>query len=523
MSVQLRDVVNAKHLRLRTLFSFDRCLDREVSWTYTTDLLDPTRYLTQNQLLLTGLMWRRKPADSETFIRNIAQVNPVALLAGEGLLGYVPDDVIVACERHSIPLFAVSHDVSFASITAFISNTIASRRIDRLSSGLQRQRERLLDVYRGQMLEEMIVRSSHELGRPLWVVSSTGRRIAQSNEPMEQAHLSHVLEHVLASEVTPTTVTGPGTDTLSVLTIRTLGEHRATSWFLIVPGNWDSWDPAILDSIQDLASVIGIYRAQRNAEVFAGGGIGGRLIELLHTQQEHPEIPMYLKQCGISETSAGIVVVASFVGRPDLRDLASWLLHEASAEYSKAIVGNNEEGQTVAFIGSISNEDRQNPADELIASIRRAERGFASDGTLSLGVSRPITAEHASGALRSARFSLQSISPSDSNSAPVQVQYSSDVNTAFHLMSMVPDQQRRMFADGILGPVIDQDSRGHNDLIVTLRTFLDCDCSWVQTAELMHVHLNTVRYRIRRVEELTGKNLSRTADRADVYLALSVL
>lgn len=36
----------------------------------------------------------------------------------------------------------------------------------------------------------------------------------------------------------------------------------------------------------------------------------------------------------------------------------------------------------------------------------------------------------------------------------------------------------------------------------------------------MHVHVNTLRYRIRRIEELTGRDLSRFDERVDFFLAL---
>jgi DNA-binding PucR family transcriptional regulator len=38
----------------------------------------------------------------------------------------------------------------------------------------------------------------------------------------------------------------------------------------------------------------------------------------------------------------------------------------------------------------------------------------------------------------------------------------------------------------------------------------------------MRVHVNTVRYRIRRIEELTGRNLSCLDDQVDLFLALRV-
>jgi len=37
------------------------------------------------------------------------------------------------------------------------------------------------------------------------------------------------------------------------------------------------------------------------------------------------------------------------------------------------------------------------------------------------------------------------------------------------------------------------------------------------------VHVNTVRYRIERVERLTGRDLGRLEDRVDVFLALRSL
>ena len=57
----------------------------------------------------------------------------------------------------------------------------------------------------------------------------------------------------------------------------------------------------------------------------------------------------------------------------------------------------------------------------------------------------------------------------------------------------------------------------------TLEAFLDCSGSWSRSAQRLHLHVNTVRYRIGRVEELTGRNLAELADRVDVYLALRSL
>ena len=112
----LRGLAEAPDLRLRVLVGED-ALDRPVDGVFTTDLLDPRRYLTGGEIVLTGLMWRRDPADSESFVAAVIAAGAVALAAGDAALGSVPDDLVVACRRHGLPLFEVPVDVSFAAIT----------------------------------------------------------------------------------------------------------------------------------------------------------------------------------------------------------------------------------------------------------------------------------------------------------------------------------------------------------------------------------------------------------------------
>jgi DNA-binding PucR family transcriptional regulator len=50
--------------------------------------------------------------------------------------------------------------------------------------------------------------------------------------------------------------------------------------------------------------------------------------------------------------------------------------------------------------------------------------------------------------------------------------------------------------------------------------FLDRSGSWNRCAAELHVHVNTLRYRIRRIEELTGRDLGTLENRVDFFLAL---
>jgi DNA-binding PucR family transcriptional regulator len=94
------------------------------------------------------------------------------------------------------------------------------------------------------------------------------------------------------------------------------------------------------------------------------------------------------------------------------------------------------------------------------------------------------------------------------------------VDSHERLLASVPTPVLRSFRERLLGPLAEYDSRHNAELLPTLRSFLACDGSWSACASRMYVHVNTVRYRIGRIETLTGRDLSALADRVDFFLAL---
>jgi DNA-binding PucR family transcriptional regulator len=73
----------------------------------------------------------------------------------------------------------------------------------------------------------------------------------------------------------------------------------------------------------------------------------------------------------------------------------------------------------------------------------------------------------------------------------------------------------------VLGIIREHDTRAHTELEHTLRTFLRHDGQWGVTAAALHVHVNTLRNRMARITELTGRNVNRLEDTVDLFLALA--
>ncbi|WP_218670847.1 CdaR family transcriptional regulator [Microbispora sp. GKU 823] len=89
------------------------------------------------------------------------------------------------------------------------------------------------------------------------------------------------------------------------------------------------------------------------------------------------------------------------------------------------------------------------------------------------------------------------------------------------LLGLVDSETLRGFSRGLLGPLREHDDRRGSDLEATLRTFLDHDGQWAATAAALHIHVNTLRNRLAKIAELTGRDVGRTEDRVDLFLALA--
>jgi PucR family transcriptional regulator, purine catabolism regulatory protein len=72
----------------------------------------------------------------------------------------------------------------------------------------------------------------------------------------------------------------------------------------------------------------------------------------------------------------------------------------------------------------------------------------------------------------------------------------------------------------VLGPALHYDEAHAGELVPSVRVWLEHDRHTERAARALHVHPNTLRYRVQRFEEVTGRNLASTASLAEVWLAL---
>lgn len=81
-------------------------------------------------------------------------------------------------------------------------------------------------------------------------------------------------------------------------------------------------------------------------------------------------------------------------------------------------------------------------------------------------------------------------------------------------------EQARALVAAVLAPVFDLAPDDRAVVLDTARAWLEAGGSTSTAAKALHVHRNTVRYRVRRLEEVTGRDLARPVDAAELYVAL---
>ena len=604
----LRGLAQAPDLRLRVLVGED-ALDRPVDGVFTTDLLDPRRYLTGGEIVLTGLMWRRAADDSEVFVAAVAAAGAVALAAGDAALGSVPEDLVAACRRHGMPLFEVPVDVSFAAIT---ERVLAARLGLPAGPGLAVARLRALAGGRGPAgdqvrggagaavgLAAVLDVAASEFGVAGWVVSAAGRLVAGAPAAPGRQARAALAGAWLSAAALPVTVPVDGVP-YSLFGVTGEPAHRLAGWFVAVAGDQAGWDSDRRAIAAELAAVAAGYRARHEEAQRAVRGAAdvviGRLVDRSAgaAGSEDRETAAALRRCGLAP-GAPLLVVALTAGPvqpgagpspgtagrtagdaqpgavpppgavplPGAARASGGALPPGAAlgpqweawpqvarvlleEMLPAPVAGVSGCEAVALApGGAGVLDRLGavtrvlagaygpgapgdaapgaaPAPLCLAFGVSVLSGGASPGSMQAGdgPGGPEAGWTAAGIGLAVAQARQARRIAALLGGGAHVVDAAGLGSVELLLATAPDEARRAFRTSLLSPLLDYDADHGTELVRTLRVFLDCSGSWTKAAEAMFVHVNSLRYRMRRVEELTGRDLGSLADQAALLFAL---
>ncbi|MFT3714934.1 MAG: helix-turn-helix domain-containing protein [Gordonia sp. (in: high G+C Gram-positive bacteria)] len=507
--MRLGDLLEHPELGLRVLWATPEHLDRDVRWTYPSDLIDPGRYLSGGELILSGLAWRSSPDDAETFAAAMDAAGVAGVVAGDLVFGDVPDDVVDACRRHGVPVLGLDSAVSFVTVSEVVSSEVRTERTERRAAARGRHRELLSLLAAGEPLDVLVDRVSADTGHRCRVVTATGLPVTATGEPLPEADLDAVTAGFVTAADLPALVHGADRD-YSVFSVGPGLGNRLTYWMPVADGDVAGWDLPAVEAVGELAALAQLDRTRRDEGRHALSQAASALFHALAGGAATPaDVALRLTHCGI-DPDAVLAVIAGSTADGALPGDEQVLIADAVAHLGPFVSGTWVDGSTVAVV-EVSDDDYRH---RLHRAVQRLAPGLVAN-PLSLGVSEPATAAGLAGAAEEARHAL---TVAQRGSGPVRLTGGDEIASAAVLLATVAPEVRAVFADRVLRTVREHDPQGQ--LIATLVAFLDHDGSPAATATALGVHVNTVRKRLERIEELTGRDLARLPDRIDFYLAL---
>lgn len=488
-SVQVKQVLELADLGVAPLWAPPRALRRTVTGVTTADMENPSTYLSPGEIVLTGLVWWQPDHNgaARAFVSALRAAGAVALIAGEGVHGAIPDELFDACRDHELPLFSVPQSTTFRAILdriyVWLWANIRESGAPALPSIVKD--ELLTGIASAAPVDAVLRTAVERLELPgLALVSPAGRVIASSDP--------HAADCPQGTQVPVTSGQDSPFDGWWLRTGRAVGSRR---WPVL----------------NELAALFSTRLAQHRERLAARGAAAGALLAGLDSKGT-PARSAAVHACGLPGDVALTPVVVSTPGAPAAWavDAANELFEACAVDFAVCPGGSAE---AVGFVAAPP--DRLAPLlSEQLPPLQR----LVDDVTIAVGVGPSARPSDLAPALHGARF-LADAAGRRPGSGP-RVRTGSALTSLSTLLEGVPAPVSHAFQMRTIGPVISYDTAKGTELLLTLATFLENRASWTRTAAALHLHVNTVHYRIERAEALTGRRVSDPDDQSDLCTAL---
>jgi purine catabolism regulator len=515
MSLTIAELLSQSGLNL-SLVAGSSGADRPIRWVHTSELSDPTPWLTGGELLLTtGMAVRGSAAAQRAYIRRLVSADLAGLGFGLGF-GFesVPEPILRAADREGFPVLEVPYPVPFIAIAEAVSKRISEERMRdaQMSMDIHDRLASLVAEGAGpaDVLDEMTELAG---GWALLFDVRGGVLAASSAHPPPEAIWEN-LPRGLTDRAGPTTASemGPGGAKVAmgvvagkrhegVLVFGKSARLRARDRFVVRHA------VTVLSLL--LASRRAVVEAERRvagdilSEAFAGRLAGGDLVRRLELVGFSPGAPV-----------AAIVLETNAGDAQALDDLA-WALDGALGSRARAVRTAAMKGRVTALVSHERPELLVEPAmNEVMAAA--AEVGLPN-GPIRLGVGESTSLEEIRQSYLSAVLALRAAPESRRVASP------RDLGSYGLLLGGQPRPVLENFVRNVLGPLIERDEERSSELVPSVRAYIEAGGRWEPGAETIGVHRHTLRYRVRQSEALLERDLSSPEDRLEVWLALKAL
>ncbi|MEU0781547.1 PucR family transcriptional regulator [Streptomyces sp. NPDC006173] len=544
MPPTLASLVHHSALKLTVRAGEDR-LDAPVRWAHASELADPVPYMEGGELLLITAL--KLDADDPDVMQRY-----VKRLAGAGVVGLgfavgvhyeeIPKALVEAAEKEGLPLLEVPRRTPFLAISKAVSAAIAADQYRAVTAGFAAQRE-LTKQALTDGPEGLLSALAGQVDGWAALYDASGAVVATAPEwaGRRAARLTADVERLRERPAPASSVVG-GEDRVELHSLGTGRRPRAA----LAVGTAAALGTAERYAVHSAIALLTLTTERSRSLQAAEQRIGAAVLRmLLAGEPDHAravagdlygsllDAPFRLiiaeaasgsaarahadghARVGAATRSKTAVAVPDVNGDP-LGGLAE-VLESAAARSGESVllVPEGERLVVLAVDGGAAVTACGDYAAVLEAArAAQREQPAGDEDELVVGLSAPAGPIAARAAYKQAEQALSVAR----RRGRFLVEH--EELAAGSVLPLLADDAVRAFADGLLRALHEHDATGRGDLVASLRAWLSRHGQWDAAAADLGVHRHTLRYRMRRVEEILGRSLDDPDVRMELWLAL---
>ncbi|MET8410618.1 PucR family transcriptional regulator [Streptomyces sp. NPDC005195] len=544
MPPTLASLVHHSALKLTVRAGEDR-LDVPVRWAHVSELADPVPYMEGGELLLiTALTLDAEDPDAmRRYVKRLAGAGVVGLGFAVGVnYEETPKALVDAAEEEGLPLLEVPRRTPFLAISKAVSAAIAADQYRAVTAGFAAQRE-LTKQALSDGPQGLLAALAGQVDGWAALYDASGAVVAAAPEwaVRRAGRLTPDVERLRERPAPASSVVG-GEDRVELHSLGTGRRPRAA----LAVGTAAALGTAERYAVHSAIALLTLTTERSRPLHAAEQRIGAAVLRmLLAGQPEHArtvagdlygellDAPFRLilaesasasaarahadghARVAAPKPSTAQVAVPDTNGDP-LGGLAE-IVESAAARSGESVlvVPDGERLVVLAVDGGAAVAACGEYALALDAVRAGAwEQPAGEEDELVVGLSAPAGPIAAAAAYKQAEQAL-SVARRRGRSLVEHEELA-----AGSVLPLLADDAVRAFADGLLRALYEHDATGRGDLVASLRAWLSRHGQWDAAAADLGVHRHTLRYRMRRVEEILGRSLDDPDVRMELWLAL---
>ncbi len=534
--VTVREALAFEALRDVRVLAGRSQLDNRVTGINIIEVPEVTRWLRGGELLFTALFAiKDNPQAQIRLLRELAKKGVAALAVKPGqYVPEVPAHIVEEAEAVGLPLLELPPDIPYMDIARPILDVITNNRIKGLQA-IESIRDQFLELLvSSSSLEPLCASICHTILHPV-VVFDPDLQILASASPGEpddtgwteelEALAAAAAQHPTQAEGAPIRYSAPGGERSVNLLPITINAGTCGYLGIIVQGS-RPFDPYVSLVLEQAARVLRLEFARERALVGKSQQLQASLLEelligrpqlrelssqkarMLGVDLKEDYVALVVRVSGLADAGFAAVLEKRMqqACRVALGERTRLILSRLDSEHTAGIVNCKPGHQANHLLSALSRT-----VDELSARFPKID--------IVLGASRlwrcPEDFRHGyEEALRVVEL----------HGTVVHTRVASFARLGVYqlLNELVGSPALREFYNETISLLVAYDSEHNRELCATAEAFFDCGMNLRKTADILHVHRNTLVYRLKRIEEITGHSLGDPEDSFELHLALRI-